>query len=191
MIRLASLILAMTTLSFRHTLIFPLITLVVLLSGCASTEKQPLPSVKPAMPGNSRAANDALQLQGHPYVYGGMSPQEGFDCSGLVVYVYNRQGLKLPRTAQSLAQQLPGVNPEQRQPGDLLFFNTDKPFSHVGIYVGNDNFVHAPSARTGRVMMSNLQQPYWRERFIAVRRPQRVQPLSFYESAVDGNCSLN
>jgi cell wall-associated NlpC family hydrolase len=175
---------------FRFSPLLPLLFLVALLSGCASTEKPPIAFDKTSQQGNSRAASDALQLQGHPYVYGGMSPQEGFDCSGLVVYVYNKQGLKLPRTAQSLAQQLPGVNPEQRQPGDLLFFNTDKPFSHVGIYVGNDNFVHAPSARTGRVMLSNLKQPYWRDRFIAVRRPQRSQPLSLNESTVE-SCGLN
>lgn len=165
-------------LCFRLSLPLIVMLLVALLSGCASTEKLPLNPPNP-VPGNTRAALDALQLQGRPYVWGGQSPQEGFDCSGLVVYVYNRQGLKLPRTTQSLAQQLPGVHPDQRQPGDLLFFNTDKPFSHVGIYIGNDNFVHAPSARTGRVMVSNLQKPYWRERFIAVRRPVRsLSPLS-------------
>lgn len=125
-------------------------------------------------------------MQGQPYAYGGQSPQEGFDCSGLVVYVYNRQGLRLPRTSQSLAKKLPMVNPEHRLPGDLLFFNTDKPFSHVGIYVGDDNFVHAPSSRTGRVMLSSLRQPYWRERFIGVRRPLFNLGLSFNQAGEAG-----
>lgn len=160
-----------------------------LLSGCASTDKTPV-AVPVIEQGNTRAALDALQLQGSPYVYGGASPQEGFDCSGLVVYVYNQQGLKLPRTTQSLVQQLPGVQPEQRQPGDLLFFNTQKPYSHVGIYVGNDDFVHAPSARTGRVMVSSLRNPYWRERFMAVRRPRYSPDLSLNTFDVN-SCLLN
>lgn len=161
-----------------------------LLAGCASTDKV---AMKPAIPdrGNSRAAMDALQLQGRPYVYGGKSPEQGFDCSGLVVYVYDQQGIKLPRTTQSLVQQLPGVQPELRQPGDLLFFNTEKPYSHVGIYIGNDDFVHAPSARTGRVMVSNLQTPYWRERFMAVRRPQLLQGLSLNTPLDNSRCNLN
>lgn len=174
---------------FRPNLIFPAALLLGLLSGCASTDKTPL-NMPAAEQGNSKAVMDALQLQGRPYVYGGKSPQEGFDCSGLVVYVYNQQGLKLPRTTDSLVRQLPGVRPEQRQPGDLLFFNTDKPYSHVGIYVGNDDFVHAPSARTGRVMVSSLRNPYWRERFIAVRRPRYSTDLSL--NTYDENyCLLN
>ncbi|QPK62787.1 C40 family peptidase [Methylomonas sp. LL1] len=173
----------------RHHLNLSLVLLMLLLSGCASTDKPPVAGIYPAGMGNARAVADAMQLQGHPYVYGGKSPREGFDCSGLVVYVYDQQGLRLPRTTQSLARQLPGVNPDQRLPGDLLFFNTDKPFSHVGIYVGDDNFVHAPSARTGRVMLSSLRQPYWRERFMAVRRPQQFQSLS-QNTVLDGICAI-
>ncbi|MGR8930564.1 MAG: C40 family peptidase [Gammaproteobacteria bacterium] len=159
------------------------------MAGCATIEKPTL-SPTQAETANIRAVNDALQLQGQPYVYGGESPQEGFDCSGLVVYVYQLQGLKLPRTTRLLAQQLPSVPPEQRRPGDLLFFHTNKPFSHVGIYVGDDNFVHAPSTRTGHVMLSSLQQPYWRDRFIGVRRPVELQALSLNDSAYRV-CSLN
>lgn len=167
-----------------------LAALTLLLSGCASDEKTPL-TIAPAKPaaGNTRAVNDALQLQGQPYAYGGESPGKGFDCSGLVVYVYNRQGLQLPRDTQSLARQLPEVRPEHRLPGDLLFFNTSgKAFSHVGIYVGDDQFVHAPSTRTGHVMTSSLSQPYWRERFAAVRRPQGNRSLSLIDSGI---CGLN
>ena len=163
---------------YRLAFSLPLLSLLLLLSGCASNEKPPISQNIESESGNTQAALDALQLQGQPYVWGGTSPEEGFDCSGLVVYVYNRQGLKLPRTTRSLAQQLPPVQPEQRQPGDLLFFHTSKPFSHVGIYVGDDNFVHAPSSRTGHVMVSSLRQPYWRERFIGVRRPVQIQALS-------------
>ncbi len=167
-----------------------LLALVVQLTGCATQEKVAPKLVFPGGKGNSKAVNDALQLQGHPYVWGGASPAQGFDCSGLVVYVYNRQGVKLPRDTQSLARQLPTVAPEQRQPGDLLFFNTSKPFAHVGIYVGDNRFVHAPSSRTGQVMMSDLNQPYWRERFMGVRRPQSVQALSF-NAGEETLCLLN
>lgn len=160
------------------------------LSGCASNEKAPLSVMPTPEAGNRIAANEALQLQGKPYVYGGESPSQGFDCSGLVYYVYNRQGVRLPRDTQSLARQLPAVEPEQRQPGDLLFFTTDRPFSHVGIYIGGEQFVHAPSARTGRVMVSDLRQPYWRERFIGVRRPVARYSLSLND--IDSaSCRLN
>jgi len=163
------------------------------LSGCATNEKAILstPGSIVTPPANSQAAHEALQLQGHPYVPGGESPAEGFDCSGLVFYVYGKQGLKLPRDTWSLANQLPSVQLHLRQPGDLLFFNIDtKPFAHVGIYVGQDKFVHAPSTRTGKVMMSDLNKPYWRERFSAVRRPAFHQPLSLNEPGSNA-CLLN
>jgi len=171
---------------YSRYLILSSLTGALLLSGCASHDKAPLTVAPPikSQAGNKQAANDALQLQGQPYVYGGTSPAVGFDCSGLVVYVYNRQGLHLPRDTESLARQLPAVPPAQRQPGDLVFFNTSgKPFSHVGIYVGGERFVHAPSQRTGRVMTSSLDQPYWRERFVAVRRPMHQHALSSSSNA--------
>ncbi len=169
----------------------PLIFIVALLVGCATTEKHPVPTSSTIGPVNRQAANEALQLQGHPYVWGGESPIEGFDCSGLVYYVYNKQGVRLPRDTWSLANQLPSVQIDQRQPGDLVFFNTSsKPFSHVGIYVGEDRFVHAPSSRTGRVMMSDLKQPYWRERLTAVRRPQPQRPLSLNDAGSNA-CLMN
>lgn len=161
------------TLFYRLSTNLALLILVLALSGCASTDKSPLTVEDPSY-GNNAVA-DALQLQGYPYVYGGESPKEGFDCSGLVFYVYKRQGVKLPRTASSLAQQLPVVQLEQRQPGDLLFFHTHKPYSHVGIYIGGNYFIHAPSSRTGRVMISSLQQPYWHKRFVGVRRPIQAE----------------
>lgn len=160
------------------------------LAGCASKEKPPLTALPTPEGGNRIAANDALQLQGAPYVYGGESPSQGFDCSGLVYYVYNRQGVRLPRDTQSLARQLPAVQPEQRQPGDLLFFTTERPFSHVGIYIGGEQFVHAPSSRTGQVMVSDLRQPYWRERFIGVRRPVTRYSLSLNDSD-NTSCRVN
>lgn len=178
----------------RRTLLllcqFGVAVLLSQLTGCASNDKPPLTAIPAPEIGNRMAVADALQLQGKPYVYGGESPSHGFDCSGLVYYVYNRQGMRLPRDTQSLAKQLPAVQPEQRQPGDLLFFTTDRPYSHVGIYVGDERFVHAPSSRTGQVMVSDLRQPYWRERFIGVRRPVGRYSLSLNELDTT-SCRLN
>lgn len=142
---------------------------VLALTGCASTIEKP---TLPRPPSASRAVGYALSLQGIPYRPGKESPDEGFDCSGFVRHVYSRQGILLPRQVRDMASQLPPVDKGERQPGDLVFFNTSgQPFSHVGIYVGDERFIHAPSPRTGRVMVSSLELAYWRQRFMGVRRP--------------------
>jgi len=150
-----------------HYAFYCLLIVLLQLSGCASVSKTPF-----SMQSNNPAVATALQLQGHPYVIGGESPAEGFDCSGLVYYVYQQHGVSLPRDAWSQAHELPMVDAEQRQPGDLVFFNTGyHAFSHVGIYLGANKFVHAPSDN-GKVMVSDLNHPYWKRRFSAVRRPR-------------------
>jgi NlpC/P60 family. len=135
-------------------------------SGCASVpETRPTANYSPMV-------SYALSLQGVPYHYGKSSPEEGFDCSGFVKHVYERQGISLPRTVQGMAQSLTQVPKNDLHSGDLVFFNTNgKPFSHVGIYVSNDEFVHAPSQRTGKVLVSSLKNRYWGERFSCARRP--------------------
>lgn len=150
------------SMSIRGTLLVG----VVLFSGCASVPETE--SAKAYTP----AVSYALSLQGAPYHYGKSSPEEGFDCSGFVQYVYQRQGIKLPRTTQGMAKSLKQVPKDDLQSGDLLFFNINgKPYSHVGIYVNNDDFIHAPSQRTGKVMVSSLKNRYWGERFSCARRP--------------------
>jgi cell wall-associated NlpC family hydrolase len=146
-----------------------LLTVIVLLSGCASG-----PETKPAdaLADYSPIVSYALSLQGTPYRYGKSSPEEGFDCSGFVQHVYRHQGVALPRTVQGMAKSLNQVPKNDLHSGDLVFFNINgKPFSHVGIYVSDDNFIHAPSQRTGRVLVSSLKNRYWGERFICARRP--------------------
>jgi len=139
------------------------------LGGCATTPEQPAPDGAPSA---ARAVGYALSLQGVPYRAGKENPQEGFDCSGFVRHVFSRQGILLPRRVRDMATQLPPVDKDQRQPGDLVFFNTSgAPYSHVGIYVGDNHFVHAPSPQTGRVMVSALDLAYWWQRFMGVRRP--------------------
>jgi cell wall-associated NlpC family hydrolase len=139
---------------------------IILFSGCAS-----VPEIKPAA-NHSPMVSYALSLQGAPYRYGKSSPDEGFDCSGFVKHVYEHQGIALPRTAQSMAQSLRQVPKNDLHSGDLVFFNTNgKPFSHVGIYLYNNDFIHAPSHRTGKVLVSSLKNKYWENRFSCARRP--------------------
>ncbi len=159
----------MTTYPFQSSLrAFPLL-LALLAAGCASTPKTTAP---PTVDYTTRLVDYALSLQGAPYQWGKASPEEGFDCSGFVWHVYRHNGLSIPRTTEQMAMALPEVEPEQRQPGDLLFFDTsDKPYSHVALYLGNEEFIHAPSSKTGRVMVSGLGQSYWRQRLTGVRRP--------------------
>lgn len=117
------------------------------------------------------ALDYALSLTGTRYRYGGTSPREGFDCSGFVQYVFGHFGVELPRTARDMAGALPRIRRDELRPGDLVFFNTSgKTFSHVGIYLGDDKFVHAPSTASKRVMVSNLNDDYWRARLTGLRR---------------------
>ncbi|NOT13948.1 MAG: C40 family peptidase [Methylococcaceae bacterium] len=145
-----------------------LIIAVLLVTGCASS-----PEIKPVIvQPHTPVVAYALSLQGIPYRYGKESPREGFDCSGFVQHVYEHHGISLPRTTREMAASLPPVPKSQLRSGDLVFFNTHgKTISHVGIYVDNSKFVHAPSRHTGRVLVSSLNNRYWRKRFVGVRRP--------------------
>lgn len=133
------------------------LALLALLAGCGSsppvrtsaTPAQSWPSVTPADPAAANAVTlRALSLVGTPYRYGGNTPESGFDCSGLVNYVYRDMlELRLPRTSRELAAlQGPRVQPERLTSGDLVFFGSGRDVSHVGIYVGEGRFVHAPAA---------------------------------------------
>jgi cell wall-associated NlpC family hydrolase len=122
----------------------------------------------------SQRANDvllrALGLVGTPYRYGGNTPEGGFDCSGLVGFVFrDAAGLQLPRTTAGLMQLRATPVPRDRlRPGDLVLFRPDGG-GHVGIYVGEGRFVHAPSAG-GTVRMDRLDLPYWSTAFAGGRR---------------------
>ena len=104
------------------------------------------------------------------YRYGGKNPSAGLDCSGMVSHVYAQAvGLKLSGSAADIARKGRPVPLDQLRPGDLVFFNTaNKPHSHVGIYVGDDRFVHAPKAN-GRVRSESLKQSYFAKRFEEAR----------------------
>jgi cell wall-associated NlpC family hydrolase len=113
----------------------------------------------------------AVDLLGIPYRFGGTTPESGFDCSGFVRHVFRTGfGLILPRSALEQSKTGQVVSSTELKPGDLVFFNTmRRAFSHVGIYLGNDQFVHAP--RTGeRVRVDSMSDNYWIQRFNGARR---------------------
>lgn len=113
----------------------------------------------------------ALSFIGVRYKWGGTSPDTGFDCSGLIRYVYAQiTGQSLQGNAQEISRVGLSVNKSELQPGDLVFFNTlRRPFSHVGIYLGESRFVHAPS-RGGSVEIVDMTERYWRSRYNGARR---------------------
>lgn len=113
----------------------------------------------------------AISLVGTPYRYGGNTPESGFDCSGLVNYVYRDMlDIKLPRTSRALAEyQGPRVDPDELTAADLVFFGSNGKVTHVGIYVGDGRFVHAPSSG-GTVRLDRLDGHYWRDHYSGARR---------------------
>ena len=113
----------------------------------------------------------ALGLVGTPYRYGGNTPDAGFDCSGLVSYVYrDMANVQLPRTSRDLARtQGPRIATDRLAPGDLVFFGSASDVSHVGIYVGEGRFVHAPSSG-GTVRLDRLDGAYWRDHYSGAKR---------------------
>lgn len=116
-----------------------------------------------------RAAAVAMQQVGAPYRYGGHTPR-GFDCSGLVHYSYANAGLAVPRTTSGLWSSLAPIEGRQMRVGDLLFFNIEGKMSHVGLYLGDGRFVHAPSS--GKVVsVESLDNGYYQKAFIRAGRP--------------------
>ena len=116
-------------------------------------------------------AMTAMTLIGAHYKYGGNSPETGIDCSGLVRYVFKEAwGTTLPRTSLELSRVGQSVGRDELQPGDLVFYNTmRRNYSHVGIYLGGNKFIHAPS--TGKtVRIDNMELRYWKTRFNGARR---------------------
>lgn len=114
----------------------------------------------------------AMSLLGTPYRLGGNRPEQGLDCSGFVRHVYREASdITLPRTARDMSRAGRAIERDELRPGDLVFFNTrNRPFSHVGIYAGNGEFVHASSRAVRRVTVSRLTDRYWSSRFNGARR---------------------
>lgn len=142
-------------------------TLLISLAACSSapTRQAYTPSAKTTHAQQTvlRTAHAAL---GEPYRYGGRHPGQGFDCSGLVYYAHRQAGLTLPRTSHAQFVASTPVPRQALQPGDLVFFRlTRRKISHVGIYIGEGRFIHAPS--TGKtVSTASISDPYWEKRFV-------------------------
>ena len=134
----------------------------------------PLQSARNAFGGKaSELVMQAMGLLGVPYKRGGTSEEKGFDCSGFVRHMYEKSvGLVLPRRAEEQAKVTEEISRSELKPGDLVFFNTLKrTFSHVGIYVGDGKFIHAP--RLGKaVRVDDMREDYWQQRFNGARRVQ-------------------
>ncbi|MGD8785331.1 MAG: C40 family peptidase [Thioalkalispiraceae bacterium] len=107
----------------------------------------------------------AESMLGRPYKYGGVSPSSGFDCSGLVYYSHRRHGISLPRTSYAQYKASHPIPRNNLRRGDLLFFRISGKISHVGIYLGKNRFIHAPSSGK-RVSIARLNSRYWSRRFI-------------------------
>lgn len=115
-------------------------------------------------------ANFAMEFVGYPYVYGAESPSDGFDCSGLVYYCFGKYGYSLKRTADDqMNNNGVAVSRSNLQVGDLVFFGNGSYANHVGIYIGNNNFVHAANPSSG-VRVSSMNETYYANRYITARR---------------------
>jgi cell wall-associated NlpC family hydrolase len=169
-----------------------LVAFSVSLAGCGGLPTVPAPQSQPPVvasippppahtrkslpahtPQQTEALLQTLMALGIDYQWGGQSPTTGFDCSGLVAHVFLKAyGMKLPRLSYGQAKAGMAVQSEELEAGDLVFFNTlNKPFSHVGIYLGDGRFVHAP--KTGaQVRVEKFDNPYWNRRFDGARRIQ-------------------
>ena len=161
-----------------------LIVVAVIATGCATTggTPQPFPTSghRPAsaVPGAGEpgvattgyaVSGTALSYRGVPYRLGGADPN-GFDCSGLVWYVYGQHGLAMPRTVEEQYRVGERVAASRLEAGDLVFFSTtSRGASHVGIMIGGDSFVHAP-ASNGVVRVERLGASYWSQRYLGARR---------------------
>lgn len=169
------------------------VLLTALLAGCASaprpsapgpaSEPLPLRSYSPRQPhALDLRADDVLMqaagLIGTRYRFGGSRPETGFDCSGFTSWVFaEAAGISLPRTArEQFARSGPSIAADQLQAGDLVFFEQSRRgIDHVGIYVGEGRFIHAPS-RGGRVRIDALSLPHWQRSFEGARRPLATEP---------------
>lgn len=158
-----------------------LLVIVASLGGCGHEQVRRLPSddrvASQSIPRQESvrrsvgelAAEVALRQVGVPYVYGG-STEQGFDCSGLIQFAYANVGKRIPRTTSQQWRYLTPISDRQMQVGDLLFFRIEGKVSHVGLYIGDRRFVHAPS--TGRqVSVQALDSDFYRRAFVRAARP--------------------
>jgi cell wall-associated NlpC family hydrolase len=138
-------------------------------TGSVAAGRDSAPAALPQVQQGPRIASLALELVGTPYRFGGASPEQGFDCSGLVYYSHLHLGLKVPRTAQDQFKAARKISLRQAEAGDVMFFQDEAKLAHVGIYVGDGRFVHAPSSGR-RVSVASLDSIHYQEQLVAVGR---------------------
>lgn len=152
----------------KYSAILAIMALSLILSACGSNPKYK----------NSRSAANsqtviktAKKMLGVKYRYGGTSPGRGFDCSGLVQYSHKAAGIHIPRTTGLQYKAAKRISRRYIKAGDLVFFKTSvsRSISHVGIYLGNNKFIHAPSSGK-RVKISSMKERYWKKRFSGAGR---------------------
>jgi cell wall-associated NlpC family hydrolase len=152
-----------------------LLTFIFVLAACGGPAPRPVASPETIAPTRlSEKASDvvlyALGLIDTGYRFGGKNPEAGLDCSGMVAYIFDRAGgLRVSGSAADIARLGKAIEREALRPGDLVFFNTTgQHFSHVGIYIGDERFVHAPKVN-GKVRIDRLSDRYFAQRFEAAR----------------------
>lgn len=153
-----------------------ILVLALFLAACGSVPPAPEGPVEMSVsrPPVSNRGNEvalfALGLIDTGYRFGGKNPEAGLDCSGMVAYIFGKAtGLKVSGSAAEIARRGSPVDRSRLRPGDLVFFNTrNAPLSHVGVYIGDDRFVHAPSS-TGRVRIDHLKATYYASRYETAR----------------------
>jgi cell wall-associated NlpC family hydrolase len=147
-------------------------------TGCAGSRVATVPEAPRHMTVEPRVADAAvggaiadvaMGMVGTRYLYGGTDPLEGFDCSGLVYYAYEQAGYRVPRTSRELFRAARKISIGDADPGDLMFFQDQTKLSHVGIYLGEGLFVHAPASGQN-VAVGSLESPYYQEHLVAVGR---------------------
>jgi cell wall-associated NlpC family hydrolase len=148
-----------------------LVLLILLLGACASTKEPVLTHEAHSSAIVRKLASYAYSLVGTPYKFGGYSPKTGFDCSGFVDYVFRHSAnVSLPHNAHQISRYGSPVKSSQLREGDLVFYDTNnEAYSHVGIYLGNNRFIHAPSSG-GSVRTENMLEHYWKIHYNGARR---------------------
>lgn len=165
------------TFQFRKLASLPFVLAAAVLAGCAGAPPQtnrvfePVAVTAPesTLSLGGAVADLAMGMVGARYRYGGTDPIEGFDCSGLVFYTYSQAGFRVPRTSQELFRAARKIALGDAGAGDLMFFQDQSKLSHVGIYLGDGLFVHAP-ASGARVSVARIDAPYYQQHLVAVGR---------------------
>ena len=157
----------------RLQIVLPVVLSVFLLAACGSPSMRPETIAQRPLPVSEKGnevAMYALGLIDTGYRFGGKNPEAGLDCSGMVSYIYARAaGLQVRGSAADIARNGRAIERDALRPGDLVFFNTrNRSYSHVGIYIGDARFVHAPSTN-GRVRIDRMGDRYYAQRFEAAR----------------------